>query len=140
MLGFERPGHGQRSGQCVQAGKVALRVGAIEPVEDSCVMQLLLKHSFCAGMVSARFLMKACSGKPAVPLSPEDFNDLVREHEEWVRGLFRARLRDWTAAEIHGRCAFGPRFPRTSRGGRALGSFHGVIGPSSDSDRSGRCR
>ncbi len=50
-------------------------------------------------MVPARFLMKARSGKPAVPLSPEDFNDLVREHEGWVRGFFRARLRDWTAAD-----------------------------------------
>jgi len=32
-------------------------------------------------------------------LDPAAFSDLVREHEGWVRGYFRARIRDWTAAD-----------------------------------------
>ncbi|BCX50019.1 RNA polymerase sigma factor [Haloferula helveola] len=39
------------------------------------------------------------SPTPRKPLRPEDFNDLVREHEGWIRGFFRARVRDWTAAD-----------------------------------------
>lgn len=50
------------------------------------------------------------------------FGDLVRQHEGWLRGMLRARLRDWTAADDLAQDAFVTAF-RKIKGFRGDSTF-----------------
>lgn len=51
---------------------------------------------------------------PCKPGDVNGFDELVRQHQGWVRGYFRARINDWTAADDLAREAFITAFQKLS--------------------------
>lgn len=51
---------------------------------------------------------------PCKPGDVNGFDELVRQHQGWVRGYFRARINDWTAADDLAQEAFITAFQKLS--------------------------